>query len=413
MRQAAIARRGFTPLLTLQAAAAFANSMFKAMLAILFVFVIFPHDRSTAAAMTTAVAAANAAPHFLFAALAGQLGDRMDKVLLARIIRGLDCALMVAAGGAVAAQSAPALVFIVFVAGARATFFSPLKYAILPHIVSAPRLMLATGAIQGAMAIAAIGGQMSAGALNPQHAVFIVIALSALAFAATFLIPRMPTPSATAPLGWNPFAGLAALLRHSFATPGIRYAILGISLAEAIGALLLAQVAPLVRHGLGGGPAMVSVVLAIAAGGTLLGSLMSGLVATIDRATRLLPWAVLAAGLAIGDLTSVLGSEPIGDYTNVIIARLGIDVALIGIVSGFTVTPLHTLLQSAGDDHFRVSYASANNVVNAVAVMAIAGGASGLIAAGVDARHLLGAAAALLVLASAGIIAARRSSRQS
>src|ERR1700722_11650303 len=74
-------------------------------------------------------------PFFLGSATAGELADSRDKSKLIRIIKMTEIVVMAVAAAAVLSGSTWVLLSLLFVMGIEATFFGPLKYAILPDLL--------------------------------------------------------------------------------------------------------------------------------------------------------------------------------------------------------------------------------------------------------------------------------------
>ena len=72
-------------------------------------------------------------PFFLFSATAGQLADKYDKAMLARLVKVLEMAIMGVAAAGFFLTSLPVLMAALFLLGCHSTLFGPVKYAILPQ----------------------------------------------------------------------------------------------------------------------------------------------------------------------------------------------------------------------------------------------------------------------------------------
>ena len=70
-------------------------------------------------------------------ATAGQLADQHDRAWLIRLIKLTEIALMLAAAAGVVGSSTILLLALLCVMGIEAAFLGPLKYAILPDLLSA------------------------------------------------------------------------------------------------------------------------------------------------------------------------------------------------------------------------------------------------------------------------------------
>src|SRR6185369_13747132 len=86
--------------------------------------------------------------------------------------------------------------FVLFLAGCRATVFSPLKFAILPEQLHRKTLLAATGYIEASSFVAVVGGQIIGGMLGAQAGAVLLLAVAASGFLTSLAI--LPTGQSTA-----------------------------------------------------------------------------------------------------------------------------------------------------------------------------------------------------------------------
>ena len=105
------------------------------------------------------------APYILLSATAGQVADRFDKARVIRLVKLAEVALMLAAAAALWWHS-PALQFaVLFGLGVQATFFSPLKYGILPDHLREDELVAGNGLVEAGTFLGILAGIIAGGAL--------------------------------------------------------------------------------------------------------------------------------------------------------------------------------------------------------------------------------------------------------
>ncbi len=104
-------------------------------------------------------------PYVLFSATAGQLADRFDKASLIRIVKAAEVAIMAAAAAGFMLGSIPLLMAVLFGLGIQATFFSPLKYGILPDHLAERELVAGNGLIEAGTFLGILVGTIAGGAL--------------------------------------------------------------------------------------------------------------------------------------------------------------------------------------------------------------------------------------------------------
>ena len=172
------------------------------------------------ALMVTAAGGIFILPFFLFSALAGQLGDRVDKAGMIRWVKLLEIIVMLLALPGFLLESADYLMLVLFLMGTQSAFFGPLKYGILPEHLSTAELPAGNAWIEAATFLAILGGTVLANLLILEKGGTILIAdlvitLAVLGNVTALAIPKAPPvpPSNPLPaLQWNIFKGTAALV---------------------------------------------------------------------------------------------------------------------------------------------------------------------------------------------------------
>src|ERR1700722_5903233 len=124
--------RRFLPLFITQFLGAFNDNVFKNALVILITYRLAASSGMNSQILVTLAAGIFILPFFLFSATAGQLADKYERSRLISIIKFSEIVLMVLAVIGFYQQSVLLLMTGLFLLGAQATFFGPIKYAILP-----------------------------------------------------------------------------------------------------------------------------------------------------------------------------------------------------------------------------------------------------------------------------------------
>lgn len=137
--------RRLGPLFVAQSLGALNDNMFKNALVILLVF----HAGSGGAALAAAASGTFILPYILLGAPAGQLADRFDKGLLLRLNKTAEVVVMALGTWALMAHSTVGLLAALFALGVQATGFGPLKYGILPELLSPPELITGNALMEG------------------------------------------------------------------------------------------------------------------------------------------------------------------------------------------------------------------------------------------------------------------------
>lgn len=87
-------------------------------------------------------------PFFLFSTIAGELSAKFEKTKLIHKTKWFEVALVVLAIFSFWFHSIPMLLSVLFMLGTQSTFFGPMKYSILPELISSENLLKANGWIE-------------------------------------------------------------------------------------------------------------------------------------------------------------------------------------------------------------------------------------------------------------------------
>jgi len=294
--------------------------------------------------------------------------------------------------------------------GVQATFFSPLKYGILPDLLDEAELVSGNGMIEagtflGILLGTVVGGALiilPAGALVTSAA---VIAVAVAGIAASFKIPLAPAAAPGLRPSWNVPRETVALVRLSARTPAVWFAVLGISWFWAVGATLLAEFPTIARDALHADGHVVTLMLAVFAVGVGIGSLICGRILRGEESVRYVAYAGFGVSLFTADFA--WGAMHAGHLATVAAVlgsgqgwHLMLDLLVLAAFGGIYSVPLYVLLQERSAPSHRARMIGANNVMNAVASVIAAVLTAAVYAAGVSgAAILLAAAVANFVVA--------------
>ncbi len=400
--------RRFLPLFTAQALGAFNDNLFKNALVIL----ILLRAGQGGAALVAAAGGIFIFPYVVFSSLAGQLADRFEKPRLIRINKAAEVAIMLAGAAGLLADSIPVLLVALCALGVLATFFSPLKYGILPEHLHKDELMRGNALIEAATFAAILAGTIAGGILiglpaGPVVVACAVIVVSLLGVPAALAVPPAPAAAPGLRLGLNLAAETLAMLRAARQDKVTWFCILGLSWFWALGAIFLAEFPVMAEATFHGGNQVVTLLLAafvigIGAGSMLAAKLNRGAISArfVPVSALLLSvftfgFAILAASPAAAGWVSpgaMLTSPP----------GLAAFACLLGASAcgGLYSLPLTTLIQHRAAPAERARMIAANNVLNAVFMVLAAVVIAALAAVGVSPATVLSIAAGLNVLAA-------------
>src|SRR4051812_39828060 len=228
----------------------------------------------------------------------------------------------------------------VFMMGTHAAFFAPAKYGAMPQILQDHVLSRGNGVLESTTFLASILGTVAGGFLMTQFRGeelwigVIMLALSAVGAAASFLIAYLPASNPTRPFPVNLFAPLWHNLKLLFGSRPLALSVTGIAFFIFMVAYMRGSV---YMHGEAHHwtESRTSFIVATVALGVGLGSPLAGYLSGGKVELGLVPLGCL--GMIAATLTAGLAI----DQTPVLVTAL----IVIGFFSGFYMVPLYTLLQ--------------------------------------------------------------------
>ena len=356
-------------------------------------------------------------PFFLFSATAGQLADKYEKSLLIRRIKLLEIVLMMLAAFALLTQSYPALLLVLFLMGTQSTLFGPVKYAYLPQQLETSELVggnalveagtylaIIFGLIAGGLAVAA-GGDGDQGLLAGT-----LVGIAVLGYAASRGIPVTAAADPELDIRWNPWRETWRIVGFARRERSVFLSILGISWFWFFGSAVTLQLPAYTLGTLNGSEVVTTVLLVAFAVGVGAGSLLCERMSAHRVELGLVPFGSIGLSLFAVDLYF---AQPAAHYEAVasvgaFLGRPGslrvlADLALLGAFGGFYSVPLYALVQERAERAQLSRIIAANNILNALLMVAAAVMAVGLLQAGLSVPQLFLVLALLNLLVAAYI----------
>lgn len=374
---ALLGERRFLPLFLAQFFGAFNDNVFKNALIVLLVFSLGKNNEQINF-LSNMAAALFILPFFLFSSLAGQLADKFDKAIIVRWVKLAEILIMLAAAGAIYSANTSAMLAVLFLLGLQSAFFGPVKYAILPQVLSEQELVGGNAQIEMGTFVAILLGTICGGLLvGLENANFLIsiliLSVAVIGWLSSWFIPAVPSTAKNLQLDWNILRQTVKSIGMARKTPSVFLSIVGISWFWLIGAAYLTQLPAFTRAVLGGDNTVVTLLLCMFTIGVAFGSLLCERLSGAKVEIGLVPFGALGLSLLGADLyfsASQFVALDQADFKAFIEAvgspRILFDLFAFGAFGGFYIVPLYALVQMRSEDGERAQIISVNNIMNAL-----------------------------------------------
>lgn len=371
--------RRLGPLLATQTLGAINDNLFKNALVVLVLF----HAGAGGPALVAAAGGVFILPYVLFSALAGQIADRFEKRRTIVFVKLAEVGLMALAAAGFWLGSTPMLFAVLFGLGVQATFFSPLKYSILPSHLAEHELVAGNGLIEAGTFLGILGGTIAGGGLFllPGGPLIVSVAGLVIAVAGVAAAWAIRPAASSAPelrIGWNVVRETGLLVRTARKNRAVWLSLLGLSWFWVVGATLLAELPTVVRDDLGAEGHVVTLMLAFFSVGVGAGSVLCSRILKGEVTARYVPFAAIGLSVFTFDFAhAIVHGQGLVDVRAVLTSLAGwrilVDLLLLAACGGLYSVPLYAIMQERSAPGERARVIAANNVVNAVAMAAAAG----------------------------------------
>ena len=334
-------------------------------------------------------------PFLLFSATAGQLTDKYDKTKMIRVVKNLEIVIMaIAAWGFVRADAA-VLLGCVFLMGLHSTLFGPVKFAYLPQVLDARELTGGNGMVEMGTFVAILLGQVAGGLLVALPGVghtTVAVACVGLALVGRGVAQAIPAAPATDPnlvINWNPFSETWRNLKLAHGNIVVFRSLLGISWMWFFGAVFLSQFPSFAKEVLHGNEQVASLLLVVFSIGIGIGSLLCETLSRRQVEIGLVPLGAIGMSVFAIDLYFASRGLPavpemgLGAFVGQAAHwRVMADLGLLSLFAGLYSVPMYALIQLRSQPTHRARIIAANNILNALFMIASSVIAGALLKAG-------------------------------
>jgi 1-acyl-sn-glycerol-3-phosphate acyltransferase len=324
-------------------------------------------------------------PFLLFSATSGQLADKYDKRALIRFVKWLEIAIMVVAALGFAAQHVGLLLACVFLMGLHSTLFGPVKFAYLPQHLSERELTGGNGMVEMGTFVAILLGNVAGGLIialpesGARLAGWSCIALAVLGRASAQFVPVSPATDPGLKINWNPFSETWRNLKLAHGNLVVFRSLLGISWMWFFGAVFLSQFPSFAKEVLHGDEQVASLLLVVFSVGIGVGSLLCEVLSRRHVEIGLVPLGAIGMSVFAVDLYFAARALPpvaiqglAAFVSQAAHWRVMLDLALLSLFAGLYSVPMYALIQLRAQPTHRARIIAANNILNALFMIASA-----------------------------------------
>ncbi|NPC58778.1 MFS transporter [Caenimonas soli] len=322
-------------------------------------------------------------PFLLFSATSGQLTDKYDKTKVIRFVKNLEIAIMLLAAYGFWNDNVVVLLACTFLMGLHSTLFGPVKFAYLPQVLNERELTGGNGMVEMGTFVAILLGNVVGGLIVAipevgRHDVAIACVLLALAGRAVAqFIPQAPATDPGLKINWNPVSETWRNLKLAHGNLVVFRSLLGISWMWFFGAVFLSQFPSFAKEVLHGNEQVASLLLVVFSVGIGTGSLLCEVLSRRHVEIGLVPLGAIGMSVFAIDLYFASRGLPpsaamtLGQFTAVGAHwRVMADLALLSLFAGLYSVPMYALIQLRAQPTHRARIIAANNILNALFMIA-------------------------------------------
>ncbi len=323
-------------------------------------------------------------PYVFFSATSGQLADKLEKHQLMRFVKSLEIAIMALAAWGYLSTQVPVLLLCVLLMGLHSTLFGPVKYAYLPQQLNERELMGGNGMVEMGTFVAILLGQVAGGlliAVPEVGARNVAIACLLTALLGRLLAQYIPPCPATDPqlkINWNPFTETWRNLKLAREVPVVFRSLLGISWMWFFGAVYLSNFPAFAKEVLHGDEQVATVLLVMFSLGIGVGSLLCEKLSRQQVEIGLVP--IGAIGMTLFSVELYFASRGLSAkpdlmgmaafFSHSAHWRVLADLGLLALFTGLYSVPMYALIQLRSQPTHRARIIAANNILNALFMIA-------------------------------------------
>ena len=334
-------------------------------------------------------------PFLLFSATSGQLADKLDRRQMIVWLKRAEIGIMAISALGFFIHNIPILLACIFLMGLQSTVFGPVKFAYLPQHLSERELTGGNGMVEMGTFVAILLGNVAGGLIiavpeiGAHHVGFACVGLAILGRVASHHIPASPAMDPGLQINWNPLTETWANLKLARETPVVFRSVLGISWMWFFGAVFLSLFPAFAKDVLHGNEQVASLLLVVFSIGIGTGSLLCEVLSRRHVEIGLVP--VGAIGMSVFSIDLYFATRGLPPASGLGLGafmadaahwRVLADLTLLSLFAGLYSVPMYALIQMRSQPTHRARIIAANNILNALFMIASALIAGALLGAG-------------------------------
>lgn len=348
-------------------------------------------------------------PFLLFSATSAQLAEKLSPHTLMQWVKNLEIAIMALAAFGFLTHQVVVLLLCILLMGLHSTLFGPVKYAYLPQVLHEKELTGGNGMVEMGTFVAILLGNVLGGVLGgvlvalPEvghHSVALACLLMAVAGRwCSAGIPQLAAHTPQLQVQWNPFTETWRNLQLARSDRTVFLTLLGISWLWFYGAVFLSQFPSFAKEVLHGDANVASLLLVLFSLGIGAGSLLCEVLSRGRIEMGLSP--IGAVGMSVFAVDLFVASHQLPSLKQMeLIAltsfistpehwRLMADLFLLSLFAGLFSVPMYALIQHRTARAECARIIAANNIINALFMIASSLIAGAMLSSGLTIPHVM------------------------
>lgn len=315
-------------------------------------------------------------PLIIFSPLAGPLADKYEKSRLVLYTKIAEVGIMACVFYGFASQNIMLLMAMLFISGTHTTFYSPIKFSILPDHLKSGELLAGNGFMAGGSYLAILSGLITGGLLVEYEGNLIGYTALTVAFiglAASLFIPKSKIAHPETTINFNLWKGMKDIVMYACRDRMIMLAIFALSWFLLVSSIFMAQFANYAKSVVHADNTVYILFLTVFSIGIAIGSLLCDTLLKGEISLKL----TAAASFFVSAFTYLMvfttptptheGLLDAGGFLAAMPHWLVLSCMLLVAVSGgIYIVPLYAVLQSDTPVQYRSRIMAASNLSDAI-----------------------------------------------